>query len=184
MPAIDRAGPVGYSGAQVQIQRRRDGGGFAEIVIPVHKRSELLQVVDGQRLSGFWRAMLFSHVIPQFWGIYQSCHVRVSQGFCRSFGEFTTMGISQFTFGPVSFAVQSPISLFRNGELVAYWEEGKWPEPGFYDIMNCGVRRCEIVSDKLLVFEFENGLQMHLEDNSEYESMQIAIKGDPNTWIV
>lgn len=105
-------------------------------------------------------------------------------------GEFTTqLRVGQFdlqfTFGPVSFTVQSPISLFREGELVAYWEEGTWPEPGFYDIMNAGVRRCEIVSDKLLVFEFENGLQMHLEDSSnQYESMQIAIKGDPNTWIV
>ena len=91
----------------------------------------------------------------------------------------------QFTFGPVSFAVQAPISLFRDGKLVAHWEEGKWPEPGFYEIMNTVVRRCEIVSDKLLVFEFENGLQLHLEDNSDqYESMQIAIKGDPIPWVV
>lgn len=105
-------------------------------------------------------------------------------------GEFTTqLRVGQFdlqfTFGSVSFAVQSPISIFRDGELAAYWEEGKWPEPGFYDVMNAGVRRCEIVSDKLLVFEFENGLQMHLEDNSDhYESMQIAIEGDPNTWTI
>jgi hypothetical protein len=144
---------------------------------------------------------LAAHVIPHLamlfrsFGGYIKVELQNMYGFPKELdlssvvGEFTTqLRVGQFdlqfTFGPVSFAVQSPISLFRNGELVAYWEEGKWPEPGFYDIMNCGVRRCEIVSDKLLVFEFENGLQMHLEDNSEYESMQIAIKGDPNTWIV
>lgn len=91
----------------------------------------------------------------------------------------------QFSFGTVSFAVQSPVSLFRNGTLVAYWEEGKWPEPGFYDIMNTEVRRCEVLNAKLLVFEFENGVEMHLEDNSDdFESMQIAIDGIPNSWII
>ncbi len=45
-------------------------------------------------------------------------------------GEFTTQVRVgqfdlQFTFGAVNFAVQSPVNLFREGKLVAHWEEGK-----------------------------------------------------------
>ncbi len=41
-------------------------------------------------------------------------------------GEFTTqLRVGQFdlqfTFGPVSFAVQSPVNLFRDGKLIAHW---------------------------------------------------------------
>jgi len=91
----------------------------------------------------------------------------------------------QFTFGDVSFAVQSPVSLFRDGNRVAHWEEGRWPEPEFYSIMNTNVARCEIVNDRLIAIEFENGIEMHLEDNSDqYESMQITFKDNPSPWII
>ena len=105
-------------------------------------------------------------------------------------GEFTTQVRVgqfdlQFTFGSVSFAVQSPVNIFRSGELVAHWEEGKWPDPGFYDIMNSEVIRCEVLNDRLIVLAFENGLAMHLEDNSDqYESMQISFAGEPSPRIV
>lgn len=33
----------------------------------------------------------------------------------------------QFTFGPVSFAVPSPVKLLRDDKLVAHWEEGRAP---------------------------------------------------------
>jgi len=108
----------------------------------------------------------------------------------RVVGEFTTQVRVgqfdlQFTFGPVNFAVQTPVNLFRDFKLVAHWEQGRWPDPGFYDIMNVKVRRCEAVNDRLIVFEFENGLTMHLEDSSDqYESMQISIEGDPSPWII
>lgn len=67
-------------------------------------------------------------------------------------GEFTTQVRVgqfdlQFTFGPVHFAVQSPVSLFRHGVLIATWTEGKWPEQGFFDVMNTVVKRCEVVND-------------------------------------
>jgi hypothetical protein len=91
----------------------------------------------------------------------------------------------QFTFGPVNFAVQSPVKLFRDGEIIARWEEGRWPDSGFYDIMNTPVRRCEVVSDRLIVFEFENGIAMHLEDSSDqYESMQISVDGKQAQWVI
>ena len=105
-------------------------------------------------------------------------------------GEFTTqVRVGQFdlqvTFGRVNFAITSPISVFRDTKLVAQWEEGKWPEPGFYDIMNTKVTRCDIVSDRRIEFEFENGLVMHVEDSSDqYESMMITFAGDPTPWII
>ena len=108
----------------------------------------------------------------------------------RVVGEFTTQVRVgrfdlQFTFGLVDFAVQSPVNLFRGGELLAHWEEGRWPDPGFYEIMNIEVRRCDVVNDRLIVFEFKNGITMHLEDSSDqYESMQISFKGEPRRWII
>jgi hypothetical protein len=77
------------------------------------------------------------------------------------------------------------VNLFRDGKLVAHWEEGKWPDPGFYEIMNAEVSRCEVVNDRLIVFEFVNGLEMHLEDNSDqYESLQVSFEGDSSSWII
>ena len=105
-------------------------------------------------------------------------------------GEFTTQVRVgqfdlQFTLGDVNFSVTSPVDLFRSGKLVAHWEEGRWPDPGFYDIMNTEVTRCEVVNDTLIVIEFANGIEMHLVDNSDqYESMQIVFKGNPSPWII
>lgn len=105
-------------------------------------------------------------------------------------GEFTTQVRVgqfdlQFTFGPVSFFVQSPVNLFRDGKLIAHWEEGRWPEPGFFDVMNARIRRYEIRNQRLIVLEFENGIAMHLEDSSdEYECMQIYFEGHPSPWII
>src|SRR5262249_32362042 len=88
----------------------------------------------------------------------------------RVVGEFTTQVRVgqfdlQFTFGPVNFAVQSPVNLFRDGKPVASWEEGRWPDAGFYEIMNTNVVRCEVVNDRLIVLDFDKGLWMHLEDS-------------------
>lgn len=54
-----------------------------------------------------------------------------------------------------------------------------------YDIINTKVRRCEIVNDRLIVFQFDNGIEMYLEDNSDqYESMQISFAVNPSQWII
>lgn len=91
----------------------------------------------------------------------------------------------QFTFGPVSFSVESPVQLFKHGVLVAHWEQGKWPESGFYDMMNSEAKRCEVVTDRLLVIELENGIEIHLQDSSDqYESMSISIDGQDEKWII
>lgn len=105
-------------------------------------------------------------------------------------GQATTqVGVGQFdlqlTFGRVNFGVESPVNLYRGGDLVARWEPGRWPEPAFYEIMNSEVRRCEIVNDRLIVLDFENGIAMHLEDSyGHYESMQISFKGEQRQWII
>lgn len=59
------------------------------------------------------------------------------------------------------------------------------PEPGFYEIMNTEIIRCEFVNECLIVLEFINGVLMHLEDSSDqYECMQISIEGDPDQCII
>lgn len=91
----------------------------------------------------------------------------------------------QFAFGDVDFAVTSPVNLFRSGELIGHWEEGKWPEAAFYEIMNTEVTRCEIKSDALIIIEFANGIEMHLVDDSDqYECMTIWFKDNPSPWII
>ena len=52
-------------------------------------------------------------------------------------GQFTTqLRVGQFdlqfTFGKVSFGIWSPVNLFRDGKLVAHWEEGKWPDAAIH----------------------------------------------------
>ncbi|MFT3685886.1 MAG: hypothetical protein QM783_13355 [Phycisphaerales bacterium] len=105
-------------------------------------------------------------------------------------GEFTTQVCvgqfdMQFSFGRVRFAVTSPIELLRGGNVVARWQEGTWPDAGFFDVMNSDVRRCEVVTDRLIVLEFENGLEMHLKDDSDmHECIQIWLDDGPLPWVI
>lgn len=105
-------------------------------------------------------------------------------------GEFTTQVRVgqfdlQFTFGPVNFAVQSPVQLMKSGEVIGRWEEGQWPEPGFFHVMNAAVSRWEIPDDRTIVIYLENGIEIHLRDSSDqYESMQISVEGGPAQLII
>jgi hypothetical protein len=45
-------------------------------------------------------------------------------------GQFTTQirvgqFDVQFTFGPVNFAIQSPVGLIKDGEVIGSWREGR-----------------------------------------------------------
>ncbi len=103
-------------------------------------------------------------------------------------GEFTTQVRVgpfdlQFTFGPVNFVAQSLVQLLRGDTVVAEWEGGRWPDPGFYDILNTTVSRCDIVSDRHIEIGFENGLTMRLVDDSDqYECLLITIDG--HLWVI
>ncbi len=90
----------------------------------------------------------------------------------------------QFTFGEVDFAIQSKISLFKNEVEVGLWEEGKWPDSVFYEIMNVPVESVRIQGAKTIVITLESGLSIHLCDSSEqFETMQISI-GEKGPWII
>src|SRR5688572_19517623 len=73
----------------------------------------------------------------------------------------------QLAFGPVRFAVQSRVGVFGDGRVVARREPGRCPDPGFYDVMTAAATRCEVLNDRLLVLELENGIAMHLVDDSD-----------------
>lgn len=91
----------------------------------------------------------------------------------------------QFHFGPVKIAVQSPIRLERDGSLLGEWKEGQWPSPAFIEVMNTNITSCEIPNNQTIIITFENGIKMHLTDNSDqYECMQITIKGEQIQWII
>ncbi|MEH6493632.1 hypothetical protein [Halopseudomonas sp.] len=90
----------------------------------------------------------------------------------------------QFSFGEVDFAVQSRIGLFKNEVEIGAWEEGNWPDSAFYEIMNVPVESVRTQGAKAIVITLENGLSVHLCDNSEqFETMQISIGGG-EPWII
>ena len=105
-------------------------------------------------------------------------------------GQFTTQVRVgqfdlQFSFGEVHFAVQSHVDLVRNGEVIGKWQEGEWPTPEFFGIMNAEVVRYEIPNDRTIEIHLENGIEIHLTDDSDqFECMQISIQGDPDQWII
>ena len=105
-------------------------------------------------------------------------------------GEFTTQikvgqFDLQFSFGEVHFGITSPVDLFRGGELIGHWEEGRWPDATFYNIMNTEITGCEVRTDRLIVIVFSNGVEMHLVDDSDqYECMQIRFKDNNVPWII
>ena len=105
-------------------------------------------------------------------------------------GEFTTQirvgqFDVQFTLGQVTFAIQSSIELIRNGVLIGSWQEGKWPDAEFFNLMNVEVVKWETPNDRLIVLHFVNGIEMHLSDDSDqYECILISIEGSPGPWII
>ncbi|MEM9036728.1 MAG: hypothetical protein AAGD18_19190 [Actinomycetota bacterium] len=102
-------------------------------------------------------------------------------------GEFTTQirvgqFDLQFTFGSVNFAVQSPVSVLRDGTVLARWAQGSWPEPGFFDVLNASVLAVTI-GPKEIALGLENGLTLQLiDDSDQYETMQINA-GD-GLWVI
>jgi len=114
----------------------------------------------------------------------------LSQVVGKSTTQFRVGGFDlQFSFGEpphqVDFTIESVVDLFRAGELFAHWEAGKWPDPGFIDIMGIEVTRWKVPNDRSIVLEFANGIEMHLEENdTPYESMQIWFEGNPVPVII
>jgi len=80
----------------------------------------------------------------------------------------------QFSFGRASFAIQSPVSLVRQGEVIGGWSKGRWPDSGFFEIMNVKVSKWEIPNERTIQIQLENGIEIHLSDDSDaYECMRL-----------
>ncbi len=106
-------------------------------------------------------------------------------------GEFTTqicVGLAdfQFTFGKINFIAMGQVDLLRNGELIGRWQEGNGLDSTFIDIINAALTRYEIPNDKEIVLYLEQGLEMHIMDDSDYhyEWLQITIEGTTDWWII
>ena len=105
-------------------------------------------------------------------------------------GEFTTQVCVgqfdlQFTLGVVRFMVTSEVRLTKRGEVVGTWDEGRWPDPAFYDVMNAAVESYELASDQEIVIHLENGVQIHLfDDSDQYECIQIIRSDNSARWII
>jgi len=91
----------------------------------------------------------------------------------------------QFSFGPVSFAIQSKVEIFRDETVLGTWEAGQWPEAIFYQMFNVPLVSFSVLDKERLKLHLGNGLAVVLTDNSEqYESMQIYIEGLPGAFII
>lgn len=106
-------------------------------------------------------------------------------------GEFTTqicIGLAdfQFRFGKVIFMVTGEVDLLRHGELIGMWQGGKGLDDQFIEIINANIIKYEIPNDQMIVLYFENGIEMHLMDNSDYqyEWLQISIEGTTDWWVL
>jgi hypothetical protein len=87
----------------------------------------------------------------------------------------------QFEIGRVHFTIFSDIEMTRDGVRRAIWKEGTWPDPMLGEIINVNVEGFEIPSNTLINLLFGNGIQLHLQDDSDqYESMVISVKDNPS----
>jgi hypothetical protein len=91
----------------------------------------------------------------------------------------------QFSIGTVHFAIQSLTELEKDGAIIGSWDENRWPDPAFLEIINSTVVGYQIANDRLLLIDFENKIRLRLNDNSDkYECMSISIEGQSGTWYI
>ena len=91
----------------------------------------------------------------------------------------------QFSFGKVAFAVQSQVEIRRASSVIATWQGGEWPSADFYEAFCSPVTSTHLVDERRLCVTLENGLQLHILDNSDqYESLQIFVPDASGPYIV
>lgn len=91
----------------------------------------------------------------------------------------------QFSFGGFHFVIESAVHLFKDDCNIGSWFGGKWPSQKFFEIMNVEVAGCTVPDDKTIVIALENGIEIHLKDDSnDYECMRIHIDGFEGEWII
>jgi hypothetical protein len=108
----------------------------------------------------------------------------------KAIGQFTTQICLgrydiQFALGEVKFAIWSPVTLIRQGVEIGSWVPDEWPHPSFVEIFNVPLAKYCIPNERLTMLHFENGIEMHLRDDSDqYESMSISVTGFPGSCII
>jgi hypothetical protein len=91
----------------------------------------------------------------------------------------------QFSFGPVSFVVQSRVELHRDGAVIATWQAGEWPAEAFYLVFSVPVTSVRLTDQKCLCIALGGGLELHVLDTSDqYESAQIYVPDAKGPYIV
>ena len=91
----------------------------------------------------------------------------------------------QFSIGKVNFSIWSPIKIIRDGKEIGNWEENKWPDSAFLEVLNIKVSKYEIRDFKFIALYFENGIEMNFGINDEqFESMSIYIEGESAPWFM
>ena len=90
----------------------------------------------------------------------------------------------QFSFGKVNFNIQSQVILKSQGETIAQWEEGTWPDAAFYKVFSVAMVDWQL-QESSIILRLENGIEMQLmADNGGYECMQISIEGQDILWVI
>jgi len=98
-------------------------------------------------------------------------------------GDFSTqirVGLYdiQFELGGFSFIITSRLELRREQSLIAAWEPGGWPEPGFKELFNNPARKFDLPTDREIVIYYDSGAELHLFDDSDkYECIHISGNG-------
>jgi hypothetical protein len=70
----------------------------------------------------------------------------------------------------------SRVELLRDGVVIGVWEQGRWPDPTFYEVFGNAVTAIALVDDKRLSIRLGEELELRLQDTSDqYESMSICV---------
>ena len=91
----------------------------------------------------------------------------------------------QFSIGKVNFSIWSPIKILRDGKEIGNWEEDKWPDSAFIEVLNVKVTKYETPNQEFIALYFENGVGMYFGKNDEQlETMSIYIEGESALWFM
>ena len=84
------------------------------------------------------------------------------------------------------FSIMSSLQLYEAGELLATWEGGSgWSALAYQKLLNAVPASWRIVEPAILEIAYENGLVMHiLDDSDQYESVVIEFTDQPSVIVV
>jgi hypothetical protein len=88
-------------------------------------------------------------------------------------------------FETATIAVESRVTVFEDGNVIATWIEGNWNSLEFQKLLSTTVVGYTVPDECTLEIQFSGKLKIHLHDDSvQYESMQIYLAADKNAPII